>query len=120
MQNWFKYIAGLTITLSAASVVGHPATERYIPMGQSPGVSNNQSYVGPIRSVNTENNGFTMTTDSREKYIKMTERTPVFLFSTSGAPGNKLGSYADCENGRNVEVYLDADDNVVWLKVQTR
>ncbi len=103
--------------LTGTLAFSHPATERYIPIGESPGVSNVKSYVGAIRSVRMTASGFTMSVEDSEKPIEITEQTKIYLDTGSGRP-NRIGTEEDCQIGRIIEVYLHEDGTVYWVKIR--
>ncbi len=109
-------IAALALTASGFSL-SHPATERYIPMGESPGVSNVKSYIGEIRSVRTTASGFTMSVEGSEKLIEVTEETKIYLDTGPGRT-NRIGTEEDCQVGRKIEVYLQEDGTAYWVKIR--
>ena len=51
-------LAALMIAAPGASA--HPATELYIPIGQSPGISRVKSHIGRIQSLGPQQKGFTI------------------------------------------------------------
>lgn len=103
--------------LAATLAFSHPATERYIPIGESPGVSNIKSYIGAIRSVRTTTSGFTMLVEDIDRRIKVTESTKIYL-DTGPRKINMIGTEEDCQVGRVVEVYLHNDDTAYWVKIR--
>jgi len=102
--------------LAGTLAFSHPATERYIPIGQSPGVSSVKSYIGAIRSVETTARGFTMLVEDADKQITVTDGTKIYLDTGSGKT-NLIGTRQDCQVGRVVEVYLHEDGTAYWVKI---
>ena len=100
----------------SALAFSHPATERYIPIGESPGVSNVKSYVGSIRLVRTTASGFTMSVADSEELIEVTEETKIYL-DTGPGKSNRMGTEEDCQVGRKIEVYLHDDGTAYWVKI---
>ncbi|MFQ5547427.1 MAG: hypothetical protein ACE5FV_03985 [Woeseia sp.] len=97
----------------------HPATERYIPIGKSPGVSNVKSYIGAIRSVRRSERGFVMVVEDTGRRIEVTEDTKIYLDKGPGH-ANTTGTEEDCQAGRTVEVYLREDGTAYWVKIRVR
>ncbi len=111
-----------TITIALSLVIStvafsHPATERYIPIGESPGVSKVKSYVGAILSARNTASGFTMSVEDGEKLIEVTKETKIYL-DTGRGKSNRVGTEEDCKVGRIVEVYLHEDGTVYWVKIR--
>lgn len=117
MHNFLKFIVTTLGLIGAAFALSHPATERYIPIGESPGVSNVKSYIGAIESVQTSESGFTMAVGDGDKLVEVTEETEIYL-DTGAGETNETGTEEDCEVGRIVEVYLHDDGTVYWVKIR--
>ena len=103
--------------IAATYAHAHPATERYIPIGDSPGISKVKSYIGPIQSLRHTADGFTMSVGDEEKTVLVTEVTKIYLDTGRGRT-NTTGTEADCEVGRQVEVYLHEDGTAYWVKIK--
>lgn len=118
----FEKIAWIAAGLLFAAVAwAHPATERYIPIGESPGVSGIKSYVGTIRSVDeVTRTGLTMRLGAEGKVVKVDRETMIYLQKVDPRKSNTLGSYADCEAGRLAEAYLADDGTAIWVKIQVQ
>ncbi len=96
----------------------HPATERYIPIGKSPGVSNVKSYLGKISSVQADDSGFMLFVKDTERPIAITEMTRIYV-DTGPGKTNLVGTEQDCKAGRVVEAYLHEDGTAYWIKVKS-
>ena len=103
-------------SMHCALSAAHPATERYIPIGQSPGISSVKSYIGSIQSVSSAADGFSMQVESTSKPVTVTENTKIYL-DTGRGKTNTIGTEADCQAGRRVEVYLHDDGTAYWVKI---
>lgn len=101
----------------ATLAYSHPATERYIPIGESPGISKVKSYIGQIRSVQRTARGFTMSVVDTDRQITVTEMTKIYL-DTGPGKTNLSGTERDCQVGRVVEVYLHEDGTAYWVKIK--
>lgn len=101
---------------SVSAAYAQKATEIYIPIGQSPGLSGKYTYMGNIESVNKRTQ--TIKADGRE--VKIARDTKIWLDRTTLKARNSTGSFADLQSGRQVEIkYVDADRKQVaeWIKV---
>jgi hypothetical protein len=107
-------LASAMVSLTAA---GHPATELYIPIGKSPGISHVKSWIGQIQSLAATQVGFTMMVNDDAKYVAFDESTKIYLQYETPGKNNELGNYTDCKAGRTAEVYLADDGKANWIKV---
>lgn len=108
-------IAGLAGSMPAAA---HIETELYIPIGQSPGISNVKSRIGRIESQVAKQNGLTMLVDDHTQYVAFSKATKIYLQYATPGQRNRVGTYSDCQVERTVEVYVGDDGSVRWIKVQ--
>lgn len=111
--------AMIVTLLAAGTAAAHPATERYIPIGQSPGVSGKFSYRGEIESRDSRS---IVVTDGRQRYtVTLPPQSRIWLDRSSLQQENVAGSYEDCRAGRNVEIkFADPATKSVaeWIKLQ--
>ncbi len=112
-------VGGLVLLfLSSISLAyAQKATEIFIPMGKSPGLSYKYTYMGKIESVNTQKR--TLKVDGRE--VKVTRDTKIWLDRTALKTTNVVGRFADLQSGREVEIkYVDPKRRqaVEWIKVK--
>jgi hypothetical protein len=109
-------VAAVLFTLTAWS---HPATERYIPIGESPGVSGVHSHIGTIRSVvGVTEAGLTMRVGEDERIVEVDRDTKIYLQTADPRKSNAMGAYEDCEAGRQVEAYPGDDGTAIWIKIR--
>lgn len=106
--------------LTAPAALGHPATERYIPIGKSPGLSGKLTYMGKVGSVDAR--GRSVSGESWSAAV--TERTRIWLDRSKLRETNTVGSLDDLKAGRLVEVkYLGREAGqrrgaAEWIKVE--
>lgn len=110
---------GLIITLlcSISLAHGQQATEIFIPLEQSPGLSSKYTYVGKIDSIDKKRR----TIKTGGHTIKVTGNTKVWLNHTKLKRTNQVGRFADLKQGQRIEIkYLDPDRKQVaaWVKVE--
>ncbi len=121
MKNALSGTAMLLALLCwAPSAFGQKLTERYIPVGESPGISGKYSYQGEIKAVDTENRTLTVEGPEGRRTIKVTDRTNIWLDRSQQRQTNISGTMADLQPGRRVEVkYVDykTPDTADWIKV---
>ena len=102
------------------SVYGHPATERYIPIGYWVSVADGYTYMGEIKSHDAAVQSMTVEGSSGYKTVAITKQTKVWLDRSELKLTNLKGSYSDCREGRTVEVKFkdDSDTEAEWVKVR--
>lgn len=92
------------------------ATEIFIPIGKSPGLSSKYTYMGKIESVNQQER--TIMTDGHN--IVIGRDTHIWLDRTALQASNVAGSFADLQSGRQIEIkFANADKQAAeWIKVK--
>lgn len=113
---------GVTLALfsNAAGLQAQRATERYIPVGQSPGLSGIYSYIGQVVEVAANGSSVTVEYEGESRTIQITAETNVWLDRSRLRQPNATGGVADLVTGRTIEVkYVDAEtrDRAEWIKV---
>ena len=96
-------------------------TEMFIPVGQSPGVSNKSSLIGTIDSIDVKNRTVTVAAPSGARTVELTNRTKIWLDRSLLKAPNQTGTFADLQKGRKVEVKLEQGERkqvAEWVKVQ--
>jgi hypothetical protein len=110
------------VLLGAASHAhGQKETERYIPIGQSPGLSQKQTAMGEIAEIDPRQQTITFTEQAGRRTVKIAEKTRIWLDRSKLKQTNLNGSFADLQQGRRVEVkYEDPERREVaeWVKVE--
>jgi len=116
------YLAAILVVLAASGSHAHgqEATERFIPIGQSPGQSGKTTLIGSIQSVDAQGRQLTISTAAGASKISVTERTKIWIDRSASKQTNSLGGVADLQAGRRVEVKWDAKDKsrAEWIKVE--
>ena len=86
--------------LFAASMAhGHPATERYIPLGQSPGVSYKQTTVGVVEAVDPAARTITLAAPSGPIVVPLTDMTRIWLDRSKLRQASLNGTFTDLTAG---------------------
>ncbi len=100
---------------------GQEATEIFIPLGQSPGLSNKSSVIGPIDSVDERGRSVSITAASGPLTAQITDRTRIWRDRSLLKLTNQVGTFADLRKGRKVEVKFEPGEGkraADWVKVQ--
>jgi hypothetical protein len=114
---------GLALSLLAAipSTQAQRETERYIPIGQSPGLSQRQTTIAEIAEVDARAQTITVTDPAGRRTLKIGPTTRIWLDRSKLKRTNLTGSFADLRTGRRVEVkYTDPSGGEFadWVKVE--
>jgi hypothetical protein len=117
-------LSGLGLALGALCAsphaYGQKATEQYIPIGQSPGVSQKYASIGEVADVNPAARTITIADPAGPRTVRITGETRIWLDRTKLKQTNVSGRFADLQKGRRVEVkYADPERREVaeWVKV---
>jgi hypothetical protein len=105
----------LLLALVYSPAHAQQATEQYIPIGQSPGVSGKSSLIGVIVEVDAA----TKTVTVGERTVRITERTFIWLDRTKLKLTNLTGKFEDLQKGRRVEVKFQAGV-AEWVKIEAK
>ncbi len=126
LRRYAHLLIGMLIlfaTLFAASTAtGHPATERYIPIGQSPGVSFQETTVGVIEAVDAPARTITVSSSGGAVVVPVTDATMIWLDRSKVQRTTLNGRFADLRAGATVEVKLvgpEGDAAAEWIKLES-
>jgi hypothetical protein len=114
-----KKVLGILVLVASGISLGHGqrASEIYIPIGKSPGLSHTHTIIETISAIDPYNQ--TVVTDNQT--ILITDSTRIWLDRTKLAESNSIGSFTDLLPGRTIEVLLlESDDAMIadWVKVE--
>jgi len=104
----------------AQSASAQHATERYIPIGKSPGLSDKYDWIGEITAVDQGAGTVTIRNPQGERSIRVTDTTQIWVDRSAMRQVNTVGTLSDLIVGRRVEVhYTDYErrDTAAWIKV---
>ena len=122
MLNRYLGLAIAVVTLGGAvGAHGQEATEIFIPIGQSPGVSGRVSMIGRLESMDRGRKTVTVSSPSGARTVAFTERTPIWLDRSLQKQPNQSGAMSDLQPGRKVEVKLRKGEPkpvAEWIKVE--
>jgi len=116
-----KTVSGLIVAaLVLVANVAHAqkSTEVYIPIGDSPGVSETTSLQGKISSLDYASRSIEVLDRSGRRTVRVNDATVYYLSRSKYGKKNMLGSMQDCKVGRLVEVNVADDGDVEWIKVE--
>jgi hypothetical protein len=102
------------------AVQAQQATEQYIPIGESPGVSDGYSLIGELVAVQLQSREISVATNTGRRTFDVAKTTRIWLDRSQLGRASTEASFADCEVGRLVEVTPRRDDASValWIKIR--
>src|SRR5262245_9960633 len=109
------------VLAGAGAAHAQRATERYIPLGQSPGVSGPRPVIRTIVAVEPSERRIDLEGPAGRASVRLEESTPVWIDRHAAGLPSETGSFADCQVGRMAEVaYADpeARQHAAWLKLR--
>ena len=113
---------GVLLWAGASSVHGQKATEMFIPIGQSPGLSNKISIIGTIDAIDARTHTIVVAGTSQTWSVLVTDRTMIWLDrSTLRLPSQK-GSFMDLKPKLLAEVKYEEpggrSGSAEWIKIK--
>jgi len=122
MLSRYVRMAIMVVALGGAlDAYGQEATEMYIPIGQSPGLSGKGSLIGTLESVDPKTKLVMVSSPSGPRAVAIAERTPIGLDRSLQKQPNRSGVFADLQQGRKVEIKLRKGEPkpvAEWIKVE--
>jgi hypothetical protein len=122
MLNRYLRLAIVVVALGGTlEASGQQATEMFIPIGQSPGLSNKVSVIGILESVDPGKRMVTISSPSGAQTVGITDRTMIWLDRSEQKQPNQNGAINDLQKGRKVEVKVRKGEPKAvaeWIKVQ--
>lgn len=99
----------------------HQQTERYIPIGQSPGLSKKYTYIGRVIATNKSHRTLTVSDQGVERIIKISNKTKIWLDRSNIKKTNLSGKISHIKKNRRVEIkYSDykRKNSAEWIKIE--
>lgn len=120
----FPLFLGLAIAMTTTAALAQKATEQYIPMGRSPGLSGQYTDIADIVSIDGDQRLLTIRADSGEKQVRVAQETRIWFDRTRYGRPNFTVRFEDLTPGQRVEVYYgDATRQPLvadWIKAVPR
>jgi len=102
-----------------ATASAQQATERYVPIGESPGLSGVATVMGTVEALDLPKRQLTLRAATGPRQVEVTDETRIWLDRTALGETNLAAELSDCRAGRTVEVKLAAGGEVAeWIKIQ--
>lgn len=114
---------GVLVWGGTPSAHGQKATEMFIPIGQSPGLSGKITVIGTVETVDSRDQTVVVTGSAGSWEVKVTKNTRIWLDRSKLRLSNKYGTFADLKTGRLVEVKYEGTERkskgpAEWIKVE--
>lgn len=98
------------------------ATEMYVPIGQSAGLSGKHTMQATVQAVNAAERSLTLVQDGATVTVKLGAAAPVWIDRSKQQQSNSYGSLADARPGMLAEVKFvknsRAGGEAEWVKLQ--
>lgn len=122
MLNRYLGLAIVVVALGGTfEASGQQATEMFIPIGQSPGLSNKGNVIGTLESVDSGKQMVTISSSSGAQTVGITDRTMIWLDRSEQKQPNQNGAINDLQKGRKIEIKVRKGEPKAvaeWIKVQ--
>ena len=122
MLNRYLGLAIVVVALGGTlEASGQQATEMFIPIGQSPGLSNKGSVIGTLESMDPGKRMVTISSPSGAQTVGITDRTMIWLDRSEQKQPNQNGAINDLQKGRKIELKVRKGEPKAvaeWIKVQ--
>ena len=113
----------IALLASVADGRAQKATEQFIPIGQSPGLSSIATDIGTIAAADPGSRTITLGPAASGRRLRVTEGTRIWLDRSGFGQTNRPGRFDDLETGQRVEVKYEDDtrrETAEWIKVVPR
>jgi hypothetical protein len=122
MLNRYLRVVFVIVAMGGAlEASGQQATEMFIPIGQSPGLSNKENVIGTLESVDSGKRMVTVSSSSGAQTVGITDRTMIWLDRSEQKQPNRNGAINDLQKGRKIEIKIRKGESKAvaeWIKVQ--
>jgi hypothetical protein len=123
-MRYVLFATALTVVLlgNISFAHGQKAAERFIPIGQSPGISGTQSHIGNIKGTDAARRTITVAVAPDKSHtVAVTDRTRIWLDRSKSRLSTLNGSYGDLKAGLRVEIKHEGPpgrQHAEWIKVE--
>lgn len=115
-------IALLMALLGVASLAhGQEATERFVPLGQSPGLSGSVTLIGRIGAVDSRNATLSVQSGAGLQAVIVARKTRIWIDRSAARQPTVVAALTDLRPGQRIEVkFADAAGRTTadWIKVE--
>ena len=116
-HRWRIWIWSALLIAPTIPAMAHQATEIYIPIGNSPGLSSDETLIGTIQRVDYDERSLEVLGSDGPLKVSMNEKTRYFLDNSRRQQKSQLGTLLDCKVGYTVEIRFTLDGLAAWIKI---
>jgi hypothetical protein len=109
--------------LAVIAAGSQEATEIFIPIGQSPNLSDRVTVIGTVESVDAGARTIVVKSEGGSATATITDKTRIYVDRSQRKESNRLGVFEDLRTGARVEVLYEgraraASGPAEWVKVE--
>src|SRR5437667_10183056 len=104
LKYWLARVIVVGALAGGSEAFGQEATEMYIPIGQSPGVSGKSTLLGTIESVDPGKRMLTVSGPAGTRKFQIADRTLTWIDRSARRQRNQTGTLPDLQPGRTVDI----------------
>ena len=117
MRRLAEFLAISFALMAASAAMAQQTTEVYIPIGESPGVSGQDSIIGTITDIEYDDYTMTISADGESHAVSITPDTRYYIDRSDDKERSKAGTFDDCREGQRIEAYVDDNGDAIWIKI---
>ncbi|HXV64381.1 MAG TPA: hypothetical protein VEK15_27025 [Vicinamibacteria bacterium] len=115
--------AALCFVAMAGVLYAQRATELYIPLGESPELSERNTVIGTIEVVDADGRAIVVRSNGESFATDVTDETQIYLDKSKLREKNDYGAFEDLVEGARVEILYQVDERAAegparWIKVE--
>ena len=111
------------VAACSAPAFAQKATEMFVPIGQSAGLSGKHTMMARVQSVDANARSITLVQDSTTHTVKLGAKMPLWIDRSKQQQSNSAGTLADIRPGMMAEVKFINNNRAAgeaeWVKVQS-
>ena len=114
----------ITAPFLATMALAQKATEMFVPIGQSSGLSGKHTLQARVQAVNEAERSLTLVQDTTTLTVKLGAHAPVWIDRSKQQQSNSTGTLTDAKPGMLAEVKFVKNSRTSgeaeWVKLQTQ
>ena len=123
LKQHILIVVSMALALVVYTLQAQQAAEIFIPIGKSPGISENQTIIGKIETMDASKQSFTISNTSGEYTVNLNKDSKIWRDYSKLKLSNAVGSVNDCQPGRKAEIkYTEPERSQTvtgeWIKVE--